>query len=153
MSEVAFTVYGTPYSKGSGSKTKHGVYIEDGTNDKKLADGTKRLGTRSAKRLWANTVESACKGLVISPMDGAIYCGVRFYFAAPRAGKTAKRWYHNVVPDLDKLIRAIWDPMTAAGLIHDDSRIVKILYAEKLTIHDGSLPRVEVLIGTLWDQP
>jgi len=47
-------------------------------------------------------------------------------FFMPR-GKTVKRELPTVPPDLDKLIRAINDSATDAGVIEDDSQVVEIL--------------------------
>ena len=34
------------------------------------------------------------------------------------------------VPDLDKLLRALFDALTASGIVHDDAQIVRV-YAQK----------------------
>lgn len=138
---VTFTAYGVPQPKGSGSKTKAGVYIEAGTKN-----------SRKLKRSWANSVYEAAKAVATDPLDGPLFFSAEFYFAAPKAGKVAKRTYHDVRPDLDKLIRSVWDSMTKAGLIHDDARIAKIIMAGKRTIQDGSEPRVKIGIGRLWTE-
>lgn len=152
MNEVSFIARGTPQPKGSGSKTKHGVYIEAGTSDRKLEDGTKILGTRSLKREWANIVYEAAKGLVGAPLDGPLYCVISFCFAAPRSRQAAKKrgHCHSVRPDLDKLVRGVLDPMTKAGLIKDDARIAKITASKQYT--DG-FPCALVNVGSLWDEP
>jgi Holliday junction resolvase RusA-like endonuclease len=107
--------------------------------------------TRKLAYSWANSVYEAAKEAKREVLDGPLFFSVEVWFDAPKSGKASKRTYHDVRPDLDKLIRAIWDPMTKAGLIHDDARICRIVSAVKRTIHDGSKPRAKIGVGRLWD--
>lgn len=152
LSIVRFIAYGTPMAKGSGSKTKVGVYIEDGTPDRRLEDGTKRIGTRTIKKQWAQTVQRAASGLVGEPLDGPLYIGARFYFQRPRSRRKLRETYHTIKPDVDKCLRALFDPLKLAGLIADDCRIAKIFFVEKLYTDDHN-PRAEVMLGKLWHAP
>lgn len=142
MNEVTFTVYGIPQPMGS-VVSVHGNYIPAGTPK-----------SRKLKSLWANAVKTAVIGLVSAPLDGALYCSAQFFFTPPRSRKVAKLTYCTTVPDLDKLIRGLWDPMhrKKGGLVHDDSRIAKLLPSAKYWDPDGP-PRAEVVIGRLWDEP
>jgi Holliday junction resolvase RusA-like endonuclease len=53
------------------------------------------------------------------------------------------------MPDLDKLIRAVGDSLTDAGIIRDDSRIITIT-ARKLYADDRG-PGAVIRVNTLTD--
>lgn len=70
------------------------------------------------------------------PMTGAVSLTAIFFMPRP---KSVKRSLPAVKPDLDKLIRAIGDSATKAGVIQDDSQICEIV-AHK--VYEGDdLPR------------
>jgi crossover junction endodeoxyribonuclease RusA len=77
------------------------------------------------------------------PLDEPLELSVIFYLPRP---KTATRNFPAVMPDLDKLIRAVGDSLS--GLVYvDDSRIVSI-NAHKRYADDrgpGALIRVNTL--------
>jgi Holliday junction resolvase RusA-like endonuclease len=65
----------------------------------------------------------------------------------PRPKTVQDRALPSVMPDLDKLIRAVADSLTDAGIYADDSRIVRI-NAAKVYADDrgpGALIRVNTL--------
>jgi Holliday junction resolvase RusA-like endonuclease len=75
-------------------------------------------------------------------------------FFMPR-GKTVKREMPTVPPDLDKLIRAINDSATDAGIIEDDSQVIEIVAykfyeAENLPI--GALITYSQFLGVSFDK-
>lgn len=141
MTCVAFTVKGIPQPKGSVVKA-NGNYIPAGTKQSRLL-----------KSLWANAIYEASKGLLATPMNGPLYFMGTFYFERPRSRKGPLPAWHDVPPDLDKLIRGFWDPLhrTKAGLIHDDARIARIMFCSK--VYDDKGPRAEVVLGQLWGPP
>lgn len=57
------------------------------------------------------------------PIDEPCELIVNFYLPRP---KTVKRGLPSVPPDLDKLIRSVGDALVVAGVLADDSRIVRI---------------------------
>jgi Holliday junction resolvase RusA-like endonuclease len=57
------------------------------------------------------------------PIDEPCELIVNFYLPRP---KTVKRGLPSVPPDLDKLIRSVGDALVVAGVLVDDSRIVRI---------------------------
>lgn len=70
-------------------------------------------------------------------VDGPVR--VEATFVMPR-GKTVKRPYPSVIPDLDKLIRALFDGITQAGNVwRDDAQVVQIaideVYGEAPGVH------------------
>lgn len=102
----------------------------------------------SAKhKRWRNAVVFAALDLIgedWEPIDDPVELSVIFYLPKP---KTATRELPSVMPDLDKLIRAVGDSLTDAGIIRDDSRIVRI-HAQKLYAGDrgaGAVIRVKTL--------
>lgn len=55
------------------------------------------------------------------PIDGPIEVKIYFRFAASKSDP--HRFWHSVKPDLDKLVRAVFDALTEGGAIRDDARI------------------------------
>jgi len=51
---------------------------------------------------------------------------VTFWFPRPASVSVAKRPRHTVKPDLDKLVRAVGDALTEAGVVTDDAAIHSI---------------------------
>jgi crossover junction endodeoxyribonuclease RusA len=102
----------------------------------------------SAKhKRWRNAVVFAALDLIGEdwvPIDEPVELSVIFYLPRP---KTATREFPAVMPDLDKLIRAVGDSLTTAGIISDDSRIIAIhaqkLYADARGV--GAVIRVNTL--------
>lgn len=102
----------------------------------------------SAKhKRWRNAVVFAALDLIgedWEPIDDPVELSVIFYLPKP---KTATRELPSVMPDLDKLIRAVGDSLTDSGIIRDDSRIVAI-HAQKRYAGDrgaGAVIRVKTL--------
>lgn len=64
-------------------------------------------------------------------IDGPCELIVNFYLPKP---PSVKRELPSVMPDLDKLLRSVGDAVAIAGIVTDDSRIIRIsarkLYAE-----------------------
>jgi Holliday junction resolvase RusA-like endonuclease len=55
---------------------------------------------------------------------GACKVTIEFYMPRPKSRPTDV--FHHVKPDVDKLSRAVLDSLTDAGVIQDDSRVVKL---------------------------
>jgi Holliday junction resolvase RusA-like endonuclease len=92
---------------------------------------------RMTKKGWAYTpkrtkdfeqkikrlAEDYMKSRKLPVLTGAVYVAMEFYL---KRGKTVKRVYHTVRPDLDNFIKAIKDACN--GVIwKDDSQIVRVL--------------------------
>lgn len=99
--------------------------------------GSKKTGAHGQMRessvylpAWRNAIKEAVytqyKAMGIEPADlplfrGAVAMGATFWVAtAP----------HDP-PDLDKLLRGLWDALTQARVWEDDGRVVEILFASK----------------------
>lgn len=77
--------------------------------------------------------------------DEALHVSMAFFMPRP---KSVKRLRPSVKPDLSKLVRAVEDSMTTAGLIKDDSLICG-LSAHKVYAKDDTLTGVLVTLRYL----
>ena len=114
-------VPGVPQPQGSKNAYVRGnraVLVEA---NKKLPNWRKQLTEK------LETANVTCQ-----PLEGAVTLEVLFLM--PKA-KSNKKDFPYQKPDLDKLIRAVGDAATAAGVINDDSQVVQIL-AWKLWAED-----------------
>ena len=66
-----------------------------------------------------------------SPLQGAVDAQIIFFMPRP---KSVTRLLPTVKPDIDKMIRAILDCGTKAGIYNDDSQVIEIV-AHKLYAH------------------
>jgi Holliday junction resolvase RusA-like endonuclease len=131
MFDLTFDVYGDPASQGSHSVINGRIVQVNSTKHKR----------------WRNAVVFAALDLIGEdwvPIDEPVELSVIFYLPRP---KTATREFPSVMPDLDKLIRAVGDSLTTAGIISDDSRIIAIqakkVYADARGV--GAVIRVNTL--------
>jgi crossover junction endodeoxyribonuclease RusA len=130
MAQLEIEVLGEPASQGSHSVI-HGRIVQ----------------VNSAKhKRWRNAVAFAAMDLITDGwelLDEPLELSVIFYLPRP---KTATREFPAVMPDLDKLIRAVGDSLS--GLVYvDDSRIIAI-NAQKRYADDrgpGALIKVNTL--------
>ena len=107
MFELTIDVSGDPASQGSHSVI-HGRIVQ----------------VNSAKhKRWRNAVSFAALDLVgpdFEPLDEPLELSVIFYLPRP---KSVTRDFPAVMPDVDKLLRAVFDSLS--GIIYvDDSRII-----------------------------
>ena len=93
-----------------------------------LVEANKKLP--AWRKLLTERLEAA--NISCQPLEGAVTLEVLFLM--PKA-KSNKKDYPYQKPDLDKLIRAVGDSATTAGVLNDDSQIVQIL-AWKLWAED-----------------
>ena len=94
-------------------------------------------------REWRETVRSACleaKGS-IEPFDSSVKVTLLFALKRPKNPKHKDRPASR--PDLDKLIRAIFDSVTSAGVWTDDSLVVE-LQASKTWAEDEPYVELEI---------
>lgn len=123
-------VPGIPAPQGSKRHVGRGIMIE---SSKKVAP-------------WRSVVALTVGEIVDAPLDGPI--AVRLDFVMPRPKSTPKtRATPPAVkkPDIDKLVRAILDAITAVAW-HDDSQVVSVAATKRIAELDerpGVLIRVE----------
>jgi crossover junction endodeoxyribonuclease RusA len=130
MFELTIDVSGEPASQGSHSVI-HGRIVQ----------------VNSAKhKRWRNAVAFAALDLITDGwelLDEPLELSVIFYLPRP---KSVSREFPAVMPDVDKLLRAVFDSLS--GVIYlDDSRIIRAT-AQKLYADDrgpGAVIRVNTL--------
>lgn len=129
MNAIAFFIKGEPAPKGSLVAVQRGVYLE--SNRQKLNP-------------WLRAIKDKANQLqALAPIDGSLEVEIVFYLTRPAS---VTRLLPNVKPDLDKLIRGIFDGLK--GFIADDARIVRVtatkLYADRNKL-PGAFVRIEKL--------
>lgn len=142
---IQFTAYGIPAPKGS---TR--AFMPKGARFPIVTEDNKHT------RPWAAIVkDAAIKATELCGIGGKIayseYDPVRLniVFYMPRPKSLPKRiLFHTKKPDLDKLVRAVKDALT--GVIWEDDSQVTDIAAAKLYVKDGSMPRAEIQIESLF---
>lgn len=140
---LAVVVPGTPQSQGSKRVVSSGGRY-------RAIESNKRLRPWRAEALAAIR-DALPEGWL--PLDGPVSVSAEFVFARPSShygtgrniGKlrpSAPAWKASA-PDVDKLARALFDALTDAGVVRDDSRIV----AGRLAKLWGPIAETRVSIG------
>lgn len=107
MQSLLFRVNGLPAPQGSKRHVGNGRMIE----------ASKKVGP------WREAVKEAVSSLSFTPFDGAIAIDIKFYLPRP---KTVKRPKPTVPPDLDKLVRGLFDALTIANVWMDDALAIEV---------------------------
>lgn len=137
-SSVSFDVAGIPAPQGSKK-----AFVVAGKARMTDMGGEKH-------RTWRNAVTAAAAEALRSHgavLDGPLALTITFRFPRPASARKGATW-KPTAPDLDKLLRAAGDSLTASGLIHDDARIARI-NAEKRLVNDGEGPGAHISITPL----
>lgn len=121
---ITFTVFGTPVPQGSlkafGRKRKRGALFQDGrivvTHDNPNV------------KLWRHdVVAAALAALAGSPPIEESPLELHVMFFLPRPASAPKRVVAPAKkPDCDKLLRAVMDALTAAGVWRDDAQVTDV---------------------------
>jgi crossover junction endodeoxyribonuclease RusA len=119
--DLEFTVFGIPAPKGS----KRGFVV--GSRAVVVDDN------KPALRDWTRSVNDVV---------------IDFFLPKPASAPKRRRTWPMRKPDLDKLTRAMLDPLVKVRLIADDARIVE-LRVSKDYASGGDRPRAEVRVWTL----
>ena len=129
---LEITVTGQPIPQGSKTAAVIGGRAVMFDSNKKLKE-------------WRSTVTAATRTELIKQRftgfesDQALVVFIEFYLERP---KTVKRLWPAVKPDLDKLVRAVFDGVTDGHAWHDDSQVVGV-YASK---YYGQTPGARIRI-------
>lgn len=124
---IAFDIVGLPAPQGN--KTAFAV-----NGDARMVEG-KGAGRQRYKD-WRTTVGQTAHDVAIErlpdgPLDGPLSLSVEFWFpmpaSRPKKIRDAGLAPKTTAPDLDKLVRALGDGLTAGGLIANDARIVHLV--------------------------
>lgn len=140
---ITFTTFGTPVPQGSmRAFMPKGARFPTVTSDNK------------ATRPWRHDIVAAAHDALKgrAPLEGvAVEVAVVFFMPRPqsapkRVTEPAKK------PDLDKLVRALLDALTAAGVWRDDGQVVSV-HARKAfaggphdNLREAGIPRMVVAI-------
>jgi Holliday junction resolvase RusA-like endonuclease len=132
------TIHGAPAPQGSkvafSRKGSRKVVMLEQT--RKTLDPWRRAVTLQARRQYRRPV----------PLDVPLSVGMMFVLARPR---TVRRPHPSVTPDLSKLVRAVEDALTDAGVWRDDALVVRYHELEKRYAAAGEEPGVRVSIRPL----
>ncbi|MGP9727912.1 RusA family crossover junction endodeoxyribonuclease [Glutamicibacter sp. AOP3-A1-12] len=147
---ITFHVPGVPAPQGS--KTAMPV-----RKNGKLTGKTNQVESSKALQPWRTLVTHQgrrAKPKGFTPYVGAVRVEVIFRFPRPKghygtgrnAGtlKPSAPEHHITKPDADKLLRAIFDGLTAAGIYRDDSQVIET-YAAKRYAH-GDNPGASISV-------
>jgi Holliday junction resolvase RusA-like endonuclease len=142
---LAFTVYGVPLSKGSVHARI--VHTASGRQIPIVTDSNRSL------RSWEQLIKSAASQAIDATPAAdrrLLTLGVRLTIAfyLPRPKKYDAPKYrgafipHGTTPDLDKLVRAVLDALTAT-VYHDDKQVTELVAAKYYTAPDAAA-RVDI---------
>ncbi len=139
MSALSFDIVGTPVPQGSkrvvSSAGRSGRAWVIDTNDKTL-------------RPWRATVAAAAKAAIPDGWDTAASYAMfaTFSFPRPKSHYGARGVLpsragtdHRQKPDVDKLLRAVMDSLTDAGVWRDDSQVCVVAARKEWTTDAGRL--------------
>jgi Holliday junction resolvase RusA-like endonuclease len=148
MPELSFWVPGIPQPQGSTRAFKRGAKIVT------TSDNVKLRPWRNAVTSWAQ-LESGARGIHPTPdaPNPPMALTAEFYFPRPK-GHFGKRGLlpsapmrHMTKPDLSKLVRAIEDSLTDAGVWADDNQVVMIAATKDYA--DERPPGVQITVHSL----
>jgi Holliday junction resolvase RusA-like endonuclease len=145
--EITLTITGTPAPQGS----KKAMPIYKGSKKKGTRQFTGKVNlveqTRKTLKPWreAVTEQAAEQYTRPAPLDVPLSVGMVFLIARP---KSVRRPYPAVTPDLSKLVRAVEDALTDAGVWRDDALVVRYHELAKVYLHpDMAVDEPGVLIS------
>lgn len=116
--EVRLTVHGIPAAQGSKKHVGHGIMVEHCKALKPWREAVK----------WAVLEQRGKDDPCVMP-DGPIHASIVFYMPRPKSRPKRDRWPDRR-PDLDKLVRGIFDSLTQVGVYHDDGQVVALTTAK-----------------------
>lgn len=128
---VAFTVHGTPAPQGS----KRAFVVG---NRARVVEDSKKSAP------WRDSVAAAAVDAMAgaAPIEGPVEVTVTFLFVRPASVTEHARPLPSVRPDIDKLIRAVLDGLTAGGVYTDDSRVTDLHTRKRY----GTVARAEITV-------
>lgn len=145
---VHLVVAGVPEPKGSMTPiTRNGRTVLIPVLNRKRKDGTRSDGRQRYER-WCRQVTAAAfawraiHGTPFKPND-ALEADIVFYLPRPKSTPKSVE-YPATKPDLDKLVRAVFDCLKRGELIFEDSRFVTIRPDKVFADERG--PRAEITV-------
>lgn len=133
---LVVTVFGKPVTQGSKVRTRWSV----------RDDNAERL------RPWREAVKQAALDVVAGAarLEGPVSVEVVFTFDPPKSAPKSRRCWPitRSSGDVDKLVRAVFDALTDAGVWRDDSQVVR-LAAEKAHVGDDGALHIPGAVATV----
>lgn len=111
-------VHGVPAPQGSKTRMPNGAMVEAGS----------KVGREKLKS-WRSAMVEAARDFMDAnpgawPIDEPVALNIGFRFPLPKSDPY--RTFHTGTPDIDKLIRATFDPLKIVGMLRDDSLVYSI---------------------------
>jgi crossover junction endodeoxyribonuclease RusA len=136
---LLFFVPGRPAAQGSKRHVGGGRFIEAS----KYLPAWRKAITQTAQTIAiASDWEQA---------DGPIQLHLDFYLARPQSVSRTARPFPVKPPDLDKLVRAVCDGLTDAGIWEDDSQVIRLIARKDYA--DTMEPGVHIQVTRLSNEP
>jgi crossover junction endodeoxyribonuclease RusA len=115
VESVTLKIHGIPAPKGSVTHMRNGAYLPAGT-----------AGSRMKFLLWKENIATAARQAMCGkpPWPGAVRMMAEFQLPVPASMPTKQRGWlpHTKRPDVDKLARALLDPLKEIVWV-DDSQV------------------------------
>ena len=126
--QIEFHVRGEPKAQPRVKAFRRGNHA--GVYDPGTADGWKLLVREEARKAWDG-----------KQFDGPVSVHIEFWMPRPKAHfnkngiKDDAPNYHTSKPDLDNLLKAVFDAITNLGIWRDDSQIVRVNSSKQFCKH------------------
>lgn len=94
---------------------------------------------------WKNAVMHAAAKVTDVTIEGAIKVDCLFVFPSPKSKKSQTGNYKFSKPDIDNLLKAVFDALTDGGVWGDDSQVVEIHSAKMYGDEASAIIRIEAV--------
>lgn len=121
-----FVVYGKPEQQGSVKSWGGGRYADTNKNLKPWRADVSSAAVDAIRALGEGDDDAASDVEPVFPLGGPLGVVCEFTVRKPTGAPKTRVTYPDKRPDLDKLLRAILDALSAAGVYRDDSQVVNI---------------------------
>lgn len=136
------TVRGEPAPQGS----KRG-FVNKHTGRVAMVESSKKVGP------WRDDVKAAAENArdaALSALDGPLYAEIIFTLPKPKSAPKTRQIWPDRKPDLDKLARAVFDALRAAGVYTDDARVVELRTAKRYPLEGQDALVTPGAVVRLW---
>lgn len=146
MADLDFVVFGKPVTQGSKTRTRWGLRDDNADTLKPWRANVTATAVEARQHAgWARA-------------EGPVAVHARFYFDPPKSAPKRRRTWPTTRSsgDLDKLLRALFDGITDAGVWRDDAQVVQVIAAKLHTPGplvmdmDCVTPRAVVTVSEVW---
>lgn len=112
MRSVAFDVLGTPKPQGSSRAF--------------VVGGKARITSAGKDNGWRDSVAREARVFAAEQFTGPIRVDITFNMPRPKSRPKSHHGWHTTSPDIDKLLRSVFDGITASGLWRDDALVCEV---------------------------